>query len=123
MTAIPGNVKRDIDNIIVIMIDDDVYIDPVSLSIIKDRVIKEISETKDPKIAFILERKSSDATNSYHYLRIKKGDVSEHYLFSPMQFNHFKKKKLCSELWHGCKEPTLEQIKQHAKILRYQEKK
>jgi len=112
--------KNKLNNIIIISLEEIEAIDPVSLAVYKDKLLESYDQ-KNLDVAFILKKKAGQGEYSYHYLKIMKGYVVETYLYSHIQFSHFKKKKLCKELWHGCKIPTIEEIHWHAKILKLQE--
>lgn len=53
----------------------------------------------------------------YAYLEISKNSIKRTYLFDPLSFKHFKQKKQCDSLWHGCEEPSLLMITEYANSL------
>lgn len=106
-------------NYTVILIEESVAVDPVSLSIYEKKAKKSHPESP---VCFV-RKEHTPLGLAYYYLKFDDRKTSERYLFSPLQFKHFQKRKACNELWHGCKIPVFEEIKLHAKILKHQELK
>ncbi|CAA6807551.1 MAG: Unknown protein [uncultured Sulfurovum sp.] len=113
--------QRKSENIIVIALEEDAPYDPVALALYKESAKKSF---KNPlyEFAFILKKRIyKDEVHAYYYLKESDSHTTERYLYSPFQLENFKKKKQCSELWHGCTVPTFEEIKLQAKALKMKE--
>lgn len=85
--------------------------------------VKKETGAYDMDVIVIKKEKIEEIGAAFNYLSTKGDKVVPRYLFNPAIFKKFQKKGQCSELWHGCKVPTIDRIYEFAKVYCVQDKK
>lgn len=83
------------------------------MALIIQKALQDKPEEKKV-IPFVQTENNSEGAR-YLYLEISSSGIKEKYLFDPLSFKNFVQKGQCETLWHGCEEPSLLRIMEHAK--------
>lgn len=112
--TIPIGASESISEIAVVEIDKDVFVDPVFLANLEEKIKQEEGISH---VAFIQIIENSHG-KGWTYLHIQDDRVSQRYLYDPYIHEKHLKLDMTNDIWHGENPPSLDDIKHHSKIIK-----